>query len=139
MAPGKPIYQLKVTLRGSRPPIWRRILVLGDITLYQLHRIIQVVMAWTESHLHQFRRGNIDYGASDPEFGVKRQNERRVRPYEVLQKPKDRMGYEYDFGDGWEHDVLLEEICSPRRAARYPQVLAGKRACPPEDVGGIGG
>ena len=68
------MYCLKITLRGSRPPIWRRIEVPADITLFQLHRILQVAMGWTDSHLHQFRRGSTYYGESDPEFGMRREN-----------------------------------------------------------------
>lgn len=139
MGQERPVFRLKVTLRGSRPPIWRRFEAPGDVTLYQLHRILQVVMGWTDSHLHQFRRGNIRYGQSDPEFGVRRQNERKVRLVDVLRKAKDRMVYDYDFGDGWEHDVALESVSPPAPGAQYPRVVAGKGACPPEDVGGIQG
>ncbi len=109
------------------------------MTLFQLHQILQVVMGWTNSHLHQFRRGTTYYGESDPEFGVDRENERRVRLSEVLRKPKDRMVYEYDFGDGWEHDVVLEGNASSSAVGPTPRVVAGKGACPPDDVGGIGG
>ncbi len=135
----KRLYRLKVTLRDSRPPIWRRFEVPADVTMLKLHQILQLVMGWTDSHLHQFRRGETLYGEPDPEFGIRLQNEKRVRLAEVLPKPKDRMAYEYDFGDGWQHDIVLEDISSPEPRVRYPRVLAGKRACPPEDIGGIGG
>ena len=132
-------YRLKVTLRGSRPVIWRRVEVDARVTLFQLHQILQIVMGWTDSHLHQFRRGSTYYGESDPEFGMDRENERRARLREVLRRPKDRMVYEYDFGDGWEHDIVLEAI-GPATGEKLPvRVLAGKCACPPEDVGGLGG
>ena len=133
------IYRLKVTLRGSRPAIWRRVEVDAALTLFQLHGILQIVMGWTDSHLHQFRRGSTYYGEPDPEIGMDRENERRARLREVLRKPKDRMVYEYDFGDGWEHDVVLEAIGEAGGAKPPVRVLAGKGACPPEDVGGIGG
>ncbi len=132
-------YRLKVTVRGSRPAIWRRVEVDADVTLLQLHEILQIVMGWTNSHLHQFRRGTTLYGQSDPEFGMHRENERRIRLREVLRKPKDRMIYEYDFGDGWEHDVVLEASESTAGGPPVVRVLAGKGACPPEDVGGLGG
>lgn len=132
-------YRLKVTLRGSRPPIWRRIQVDADVTLFRLHQILQVVMGWTDSHLHQYRRGSIYYGQPDLEIGMRRENERRIRLNEVLRKPKDRMVYEYDFGDGWEHDVVLESTDVVAEGGPSVRVLAGKGACPPEDVGGIGG
>ncbi|MGH9866979.1 MAG: plasmid pRiA4b ORF-3 family protein [Candidatus Polarisedimenticolia bacterium] len=133
------LYKLKVTLQDSRPPIWRRFEVPADVTLFKLHQILQLVMGWTDSHLHQFRRGETLYGESDPEFGIRRRNEKRVRLAEVLLKPKDRMVYEYDFGDGWQHDIVLEDTPSPEPRVRYPRVLAGKRACPPEDIGGMWG
>ena len=139
MAQKQQLFQLKVTLRGARPPIWRRFEVPADVTLYELHRILQIVMGWTDSHLHQFRRGKTLYGQSDREFGVRCQNEKKVRLQDVLRKAKDRMIYEYDFGDGWEHDLVREGIASPSAQVRYPRVLAGKGACPPEDVGGIWG
>lgn len=137
--PGGRVYTLKVTLRGSRPPIWRRFEVPGEVTLLKLHEILQAVMGWTDSHLHQFRRGDVLYGESDPEWGIRRQSERRVRLSDVLREPKDRLLYEYDFGDGWEHDVILEGITPREAGVRYPHVLAGRRAGPPEDVGGIWG
>jgi len=139
VAKEKRVFQLKVTLRGFRPPIWRRFLVPGDIRLHQLHSILQMIMGWTNSHLHQFCRGNTYYGLADPELDFECQDERRFRLQDLLRKPRDRMVYEYDFGDGWEHDVVLEEIGTSLPRARYPMVLAGRRACPPEDVGGIGG
>ena len=79
------------------------------------------------------------YGESDPEMGMDRENERRVRLGEVLQKPRDRMVYEYDFGDGWEHDVVRESNASSAAGSSNPRVVAGQGACPPEDVGGLGG
>ncbi len=132
-------YRLKVTLRGSRPPIWRRVQVDADATLLRLHEILQVVMGWTESHLHQFRRGATLYGRPDPELGMHQENERRIRLRDVLRRPKDRMIYEYDFGDGWEHDVVLGASTSTVGNKPAVRVLAGKGACPPEDVGGLWG
>jgi len=133
------IWRLKVTLRGSRPPIWRRLEVHANVTLFQLHEILQIVMGWTNSHLHQFVRGSTYYGQADPEFGMHRENERRICLSDVLREPKDRMVYEYDFGDGWEHDIVLEATASDTADRPLARVLAGKGTCPPEDVGGIGG
>lgn len=135
----KIVYQLKVTLLGTRPPIWRRVQVAGDVTLYQLHGILQIVMGWTDGHLHQFRVGNTFYGTPHREFGFQVENEKKVRLGEVLRRPKARMVYEYDFGDGWEHGVVLETVVPAIPERRYPLALAGKRRCPPEDVGGVGG
>jgi len=136
----KKAYQLKVTLRGTRPPVWRRLEVRGDITLGRLHQILQVAMGWSDSHMHQFVARGKCYGMADPEFGLEGEDEDEVRLDQVLQKPKDRMIYEYDFGDGWEHDVVVEKllplVSGPRR---YPVVTGGRRACPPEDCGGVPG
>jgi len=133
------VYQLKVTLRGSRPPIWRRTQVPKNVTLDRLHQILQVIMGWTDSHLHQFRVGDTHYGTPDPEYGFEVKDEKKVRLDAVLHRPRARLVYEYDFGDGWEHDVVLEKTVSATPDRRYPLVLADKRRCPPEDVGGIGG
>jgi hypothetical protein len=133
------IYRLKVTLRGSRPPIWRRVEVRSDITLARFHDVLQLVMGWTNSHLHQFRRGSTYYGPANPDLDMEQQNERRVRLNSILRKPKDKMVYEYDFGDGWEHDVVLERSTAAPTHAPHVRVTGGRGGCPPEDVGGIGG
>ena len=136
---GAPLYRLKVTLRGSRPPIWHRFLVPSDITLKRLHDALQAVMGWTNSHLHQFEVRGVLYGTSDREYGLQRVSENRTTLHCVLRRPRDRMTYEYDFGDSWLHDLVLEAILPPEPGALYPVVEAGRRACPPEDVGGIHG
>ena len=105
-----PVYQLKVSLNGAKPPIWRRLLVPSAVSLAQLHRILQLAMGWTDSHLHQFEVHGQFYGVPDPEFGKGTKNEARVRLADVLMHEKDSMIYEYDFGDGWEHKIVLEKI-----------------------------
>jgi hypothetical protein len=135
----QPIYRLKVTLRGIRPAIWRRIETSADTSLFDLHRTLQAAMGWTDSHLHQVSHRGTYYGPPDREFDMPMVSERRTRLADLLERPKDRLGYEYDFGDGWEHDVVLEAVDEAQPALRYPRVIAGKRACPPEDVGGSGG
>ncbi len=132
------VYQLKVTLQGSKPPICRRLHVRGSTTLADLHRVFQIAMGWTDSHLHLFRVGAVEYGDPDPESDMPMRDERRVR-VEQIATAGERFTYAYDFGDGWEHRVLVERVLAPEPDARYPLVLTGKRACPPEDVGGIGG
>jgi len=139
MKRGKQVYELKVSLRGSRPLIWRRFQVLNDVTLFRLHGILQIVMGWTDSHLHQFLAGQIYYREPDPEYGADHKDDRRTRLSRVLRRPKDAMVYEYDFGDGWEHIVVLARIVEPVPGTQYPVILAAEGACPPEDVGGIGG
>src|SRR5262249_20713757 len=133
-----PIYQLKVTLRDIRPPIWRRIQVAGDTKLDKLHRIIQIVMGWTDSHLHQFVVGDAYYGTPDPEL-PEVESERRGRLSAVAPKEKAKFAYEYDFGDNWEHEILVEKILPPEPGVRYPRCLAGRRSGPPEDSGGVWG
>ena len=133
---GASLYRLKVTLRGLRPLIWRRFLVPSDITLKRLHDSLQMVMGWTNSHLHQFESHGVHYRISGREFGVECVSENRMALCEVLCRPKDRLVYEYDFGDCWIHDVVLEAVLPPGKGGCYPVIEAGKRACPPEDVGG---
>ena len=137
-SPG-PIYQLKITLRGSKPPIWRRVQVPGDITLYKLHQVIQVAMGWDDEHLHQFTADGIDYGESAPEWGMEVKSERRAHLNQVAPAEKARFTYEYDFGDSWDHEILVEKILPPEAGVHYPNCIKGKRACPPEDCGGIWG
>lgn len=134
-----PIYQLKVTLRHSKPPIWRRLQVRSDTTLYKLHHILQIAMGWTNSHLHQFIAYGVYYGEPDPYLEMDVVSERRTRLHQIVSDVKDKFLYEYDFGDGWEHEIVLEEILAPEPKVRYPRCLKGKRACPPEDVGGVWG
>ncbi|MEO5580146.1 MAG: plasmid pRiA4b ORF-3 family protein [Gemmatimonadaceae bacterium] len=135
----QPVYKLKVTLRGIRPAIWRRLEVPADLSLLELHRVLQEAMGWSESHLHQFLHRGIHYGAPDYEYGTPVKSERRTRLSDLLGRVRDRLIYEYDFGDSWEHDVVLESISEAEPGLRYPRVIAGKRACPPEDVGGYPG
>jgi hypothetical protein len=135
------IYQLKVTLRGSHPPIWRQFQVGSDITLAKLHRILQTVMGWTDTHLHRFLIRGTEYGIPDPtDMGMRKMiDERKHRLKDVVSRPASRFTYEYDFGDGWQHEILVENILGPQPGVRYPFLLTGARACPPEDVGGIAG
>ncbi len=136
-----PIYQLKVTLTGSRPPIWRRIQISGETHLHKLHRILQIVMGWEDYHLHQFVVGERYYGTSQPDFDLEMEvkDERTVTLGGVAPAVGQKFTYEYDFGDSWEHEILVEKILKPAPGVRYPVCIKGKRACPPEDCGGIWG
>jgi hypothetical protein len=135
------IYQIKVTLNNSHPPIWRRLQVPDNTTLLKLHDILQIVMGWTDSHLHEFTINGETYG--DPENdelgfrGIKR--EERFKLSQVLHSEGQKFTYDYDFGDSWEHILLVEKIIPPEAGAPYPRCIKGKRACPPEDVGGVWG
>jgi hypothetical protein len=133
------IYQLKVTLEGCKPPVWRNILVPGNITLQKLHQIIQIVMGWTDSHLHQFEKNGVYFGEPSPDDDFVQEDERKVQLNELLAKPKDWIRYEYDFGDSWEHRIILEKVLEPSPELKVPICLDGKNACPPEDCGGVWG
>jgi hypothetical protein len=136
------LYQLKVTLRDVHPPIWRRIQVWEDTTLAQLHTILQIVMGWEDYHLHQFLIGRRLYSVPDPDdtmYQRKVVDESRVPLWEVVPRVGTEFTYLYDFGDSWEHDLILEAILLPEATAQYPICIGGERRTPPEDVGGISG
>ena len=136
-----PIYQLKISLDHTRPAVWRRFLVPAIMPLGRLHDVIQVVMGWTNSHLHQFTVDNQTYG--DPTLDVDQElgylNEWQVRLKQLIAKTGTRFIYQYDFGDSWDHTLVLEKILPPDPQMRQPLCLEGARACPPEDVGGVPG
>lgn len=132
------IYQIKITLKYIRPPIWRRIQVPADTRLGKLHDILQITMGWSDSHLHQFIVGREYYGVPDPHFPGSTRSERNVRLDQVANEG-DTILYEYDFGDGWAHALKIEKTLPVQAGTRYPVCLAGKRACPPEDCGGVPG
>ncbi|MDO8670846.1 MAG: plasmid pRiA4b ORF-3 family protein [Dehalococcoidia bacterium] len=141
LGPGVETYQLKVCLREIRPQVWRRIQVSGDITLPRLHMVLQAVMGWTNSHLHMFTVDGTDYGEPDPDFpdDVPMIDERRKRLNKLVIRRNTRIIYAYDFGDNWQHDILVEKIFRPEPWHNHPFCLEGARACPPEDVGGVSG
>jgi Plasmid pRiA4b ORF-3-like protein len=133
------VYQLKITLQDFRPPIWRRLQVKSNITLGKLHQIIQASMGWTNSHLHGFSIGGVEYGQPLPELGLDIKNEQRVKLSKVVTGEKRKFFYTYDMGDSWEHEILVEKVLPHDPLVRYPVCLTGKRACPPEDCGGVWG
>lgn len=134
------IYRLKVTLRGTKPPIWRRLEVPGTVTLHKLHDIIQAAMGWYDCHLYEFSAGDRRYGVPDPDWGDSEvRSSRRVRLRDVAPAVGTTLLYEYDFGDDWEHSVLVEHVGPPEPGQTYPVCLKGRRACPPEDCGGVWG
>ena len=138
------LYQFKITLLESQPPIWRRIQV-KDCTLDAFHEHIQTAMGWTNSHLHQFRIGEQLY--ADPllmeeDFEeMECRDSTRTKLSAILPKTgkRFRFVYEYDFGDSWDHEVLFEGCVQAEPGRQYPVCLEGERACPPEDVGGVPG
>jgi len=133
------VFQLKITLNHIKPPIWRRVLVDSDIKLPDLHKIIQTVMGWTNSHLHQFIIGNQYYSLPSDESFYKVVDYRRIKLDSLFNTPKSNFIYEYDFGDGWEHSIVIEKILPREKNTYYPICIDGKRSCPPEDCGGTFG
>jgi hypothetical protein len=135
-------FRIRLDLRGTKPPVWRRLELTGDLTLPGLHAAIQAAMGWTDSHLHRFRTGAdpragyfvTSFDVEEGEDGVL---EDAVRLDQLVATEGDRLWYEYDFGDGWDHVLTVESVLDePPEQARC---TAGRLACPPEDCGGIGG
>jgi len=143
----KDVLQVRISLVGIVPPIWRRIQIPSTYSFWDLHVAIQDAMGWLDSHLHAFRLPDlrqgtlVQIGIPDDEYGSGRRTfpgwEIRVEDY--LHEASPVAVYEYDFGDGWIHVVQLEARLAARRKQSYPVCLAGKRKCPPEDCGGIPG
>jgi hypothetical protein len=138
------IYQLKVTLLGTDPPIWRRLLVPADLILAKLHDVLQIAMGWEDSHLHEFSVGKQIYGRPNPEeryfgSGLPTINDRKVRLEDVLPRARSKLVYTYDMGDSWEHGVVVEKRLPADPNLTYPVCIGGERACPPEDCGGVPG
>ena len=136
------LYELKISLQGARPPVWRRVRVPGKTSLAKLHTIIQLAMGWTNSHLHQFMIDKTCYSLphEDDTWRTSQPKDERKFTLDQLQdKIEAGFHYIYDFGDDWMHQVKVEKILPAGEGKSYPQLLAGKRACPPEDCGGIPG
>lgn len=136
-AAAKNVHRIKVTLRGSKPPIWRRFEVPSDITLARLHAVIQLGFGWEDCHLWVFDTPAGRYGSSDPDLEIRSAASKKLSA--VADWPGDKLRYEYDFGDGWDHDIVVEAVQPAEPGVAYPRCTAGKRACPPEDSGGIWG
>jgi len=155
------VLEFKVSLMDTAPSVWRRIVVPADYTFYDLHRAIQNAFGWEDAHLHAF---NID--VSDKKSGNRKGRSKEVITLSLPNPGGDMFGdvfdsddqdereevlsawfpeknkrchYEYDFGDGWEHEVVLEKVMPREKGAKYPQCTAGQNACPPEDCGGVYG
>jgi len=133
------LYQLRVALKGSEPPIWRRFQLKRETTLFKLHKVLQIVMGWQNYHLHEFRIGNLSFGEPAPEEGSDFIDERAIKLTQIAPDLPLKFEYIYDFGDGWQHEVIIEKGVDKQAGVRYPVCIEGSRACPPEDVGGIGG
>jgi len=139
------VYQFKITLQEIKPPVWRRIRVPQTYTFWDIHVAIQDVMGWSDYHPHEFeiidpKTGlKVAIGFPDDEFGrdILVGKNQKIAKYFSMENPN--ADYVYDFGDFWQHKIQLEKILPREENVEYPICIKGKRACPPEDVGGIGG
>ncbi len=140
-SPSTRVFQLKVTLKHSDPPIWRRILMPDSATLAELHYVIQTIMPWYDDHLHEFVIGHATYGIPEPDglFDNDTLEEADYRLCDVLKPATKRFTYVYDFGDTWEHVIAIEKRLTVDETPFHPVCIAGERAAPPEDVGGLWG
>ena len=130
------IFELKIELREVRPAVLRRVQVPGEITLAGLHQVVQVAMGWTDSHLHEFEVDGARYGLPDPDWDDGEVADEAKATLSRLVGQGDRVDYVYDFGDGWTHRLTVEKVLAPQPGVSYPRCVSGRRACPPEDVGG---
>lgn len=139
----KQVFRFKISLDYIRPEIWRLIEVENDLTFYDFHLMIQEAMGWTNSHLHMFMNGDFVIGDASEEaceFGDPPDwDEKKKKLHQFFSKPGERISYVYDFGDNWEHTVVLESLEEKAMDAKYPRCLDGARACPPEDCGSVPG
>jgi hypothetical protein len=135
------IFQIQIVLNGFKPKIWRRILITSDLSLSNFHKIIQTTMGWTNSHLHQFIKNRTFYTTKmKDDFSWNEMDNvdyKGMKVSDLLQNEKEKIIYEYDFGDGWNHNIILEKILPIDNKTKYPVCLDGKMNCPPEDCGGI--
>ena len=138
MAKPEEIYQLKVTLDHISPPVWRRIQVSEKTTLFELHKIIQIIMGWMGYHLHEFIINHEFYTDIDTleDWDTDNKDELLFSLESLKLKTGSKFKYKYDFGDDWSHTILIEEKLPFKKGIRYPICMKGKNACPPEDVGG---
>ena len=137
------IIQLKITLQWTKPPIWRRVLVDKRTTFVELHEIIQIVMGWEDYHLYEFNVKQRRIGDVNNEFDFSIDDELEdgsiLTLGSVITNTKETFEYEYDFGDGWNHKILVEKFLPRDSSKKYPVCIDGKLNCPPEDCAGVGG
>jgi hypothetical protein len=129
------VVQIRATLRGVSPPVWRRVELLAGSTVADLHDVLQIAFGWLGHHAHEFRFGEGLYGTPDEEAPAHQKDEDRAVLGDVVEEGMTGL-YAYDFGDGWEHDLLVEATRSFDGDLMYPLCTGGARACPPDDCGG---
>jgi hypothetical protein len=138
MAAGRAsVHTIKIGLRGMRPPVWRRLEVPSGTRLDALSTVIQVAFGWVGYHLWVFETARGEFGVSDPELGHR--DAATVTLKAVAPRAGARLRYIYDFGDDWQHDIMVEAVGPADSDACYPRCTAGRRAGPPEDCGGVWG
>jgi pRiA4b ORF-3-like protein len=130
------VYQMRVVLRGVSPLIWRCLLVRSDSTIADLHATFQLALGWSDEHLNRFVIYGREYGVWHAGGLGFRDDPRRVRLADLGLRARERFVYEYDFTDGWQHDVRIEQILPTEPGRYYPVCIGGRRAAPPEDCGG---
>ena len=139
----EPVARVRIELQSVTPPVWRRVDVPLSCTLAALHDVIQIAMGWTDSHLHEFTVGERVYGMGDPgwDFDDDRKvyKDSSIRLKTVIERGFGRFHYLYDFGDHWEHEVIVEDVRDGEDGIDYPAFVEGARRCPPEDVGAARG
>jgi len=142
------IIQMRISLDYIQPEIWRRFVVNSSISLHRLHDVIQIVMGWTNSHLYSFTIQKAEYQLPDPNgedlfnsmgFGPKPKNTKKIKLHDLKLEPRQKFRYTYDFGDNWNHTILVEKIYTATDDIILPFCIDGKRNCPPEDCGSIPG
>jgi hypothetical protein len=136
------IVTLKITLLGAKPPIWRRLEVPGPCHLGDVHRTLNAAMGWLDYHLHEFEIGDRSYGVPDVDLFPDEDTmlpEENIVLGDLARAGVKRFGYWYDFGDDWRHNVVIEKTGPAEDGVFYPRCIAGRRAGPPEDCGGLGG
>lgn len=130
------VYQLKVVLMGISPMIWRRLQVSGDSTIADLHYILQIAMGWSDDHLNRFIIHGKQYGVYHAGGMSFSDDPNSIRLIDLQLREREKFRYEYDFTDGWQHELRVEAIQDSKQPLIAPVCMAGKRAAPPEDCGG---
>lgn len=133
--PGQPVLQLRIMLEDVHPPVWRRLLVPGSVRLDKLHRMFQASMGWEDRHLHSFQVGDVLFGSQFDDYPDDELDEKSVTVASAVGEQR-RFGYEYDFGDSWRHEVVVEAAWRMPVGLKFAVCVDGQNACPPEDAGG---
>jgi len=133
------VYQLKITLKDIQPSIWRRVHVSNICTLADLHKVIQAAMGWKDEHLHKFVIKGRQFSVPSKQVATRILNESKYKLSSLFNQEGERFNYHYNFGYGWEHEVILEKILPMDSQSELPKCIEGRRTCPPEHIGGVEG